>query len=556
MMNDNTTAYRKAQKFLNEDIQFHLGFLPTEQSNPKTENMDKAFYKDIGAGIKLLQSVDRNIAPMAERVFSEESFQLLLSSLINAVKNGHRIAFSGCGATGRLSIMLERCWRSFWNKESPSSNMSDLVISIMTGGDYALIKSVECFEDYAEFGRQQVREVDIGVGDVLVAITEGGETSSVLGTVDQALKNGCEVFLIFNNPADILCEHIERSRAAIHDPRVTVLDLSCGPMALAGSTRMQATTAELLVAGIALEQTCEEILHSGNREYASTAAGIYEKILTALESESCISAMSQWISIEEKLYRQGGLITYYADELMLDIFTDTTERSPTFSLPPFTRYDDTVSALPWAFVKNPTCDTSTAWRKVFAGRMPNCLEWTPELYRKMKASDDLISSPPDITRESLYRFRIGNEDCPERQCKPNACMQIALYNESLNKEFNRVAGKFDEHYSIVIGKGGIGDILFDVDIPVSPLMVWTRIIVKLILNTISTGTMVRMGRVKGNWMSCVDATNKKLIDRSIRLIAELSGRTYEEACLLYFRAAEEMSSQDTVVEYALTKLAD
>ena len=35
---------------------------------------------------------------------------------------------------------------------------------------------------------------------------------------------------MFNNPADILCRHIERSREVIEDPAVTVLDLYCGPM--------------------------------------------------------------------------------------------------------------------------------------------------------------------------------------------------------------------------------------------------------------------------------------------------------------------------------------
>jgi len=70
------------------------------------------------------------------------------------------------------------------------------VFSIMTGGDYALIRSVESFEDYAEFGRRQTRELGVTGNDILIAITEGGETSSVLGTVDEAVDNGAEVFLL------------------------------------------------------------------------------------------------------------------------------------------------------------------------------------------------------------------------------------------------------------------------------------------------------------------------------------------------------------------------
>ena len=54
--------------------------------------------------------------------------------------------------------------------------------------------------------------------------------------------------------------------------------------------------------------------------------------------------------------------------------------------------------------------------------------------------------------------------------------------------------------------------------------------VKLVMNTISTGTMVCMGKVKSNWMSFVSMSNKKLIDRCVRLISELAEITYKEAC--------------------------
>ena len=39
-----------------------------------------------------------------------------------------------------------------------------------------------------------------------------------------------------------------------------------------------------------------------------------------------------------------------------------------------------------------------------------------------------------------------------------------------------------------------------------------------------------MGRIEGNWMVHVDPTNKKLIDRGSRIIAERAGIPYDEAC--------------------------
>lgn len=556
---------KKAEDFIENETQFHLGFLPTEQSNPKTKNMDVVFQNDLEAGVRLLQSVDRDIIPMARKVLSSEPFNQFAAAVATAVGNGNKIVFSGCGSTGRLSIMLENSWRSFWNEQDPSGKRSDQVASIMTGGDYALVKAVEFFEDHLEFGRQQVRETGMGPGDVLVAITEGGETSSVLGTVDQALSNGSDVFLLFNNPADILCQTIERSRNAIEDPRVTVLDLSCGPMALSGSTRMQATTAELLVAGVAMEHACEVALSdTATGKPYTQCVETFEKLLDALESEACVSSMSRWISIEEQVYRQQGLVTYFADELMLDIFTDTTERSPTFMLPPFTKIDDNLSPLPWAVVKNPLLDTVPAWKKVF-GREPNCLEWAPELYRKMKMPNELVSNPPEINQEQLYKFMIGGEDDVRRRSKVvNAAISIEWVGEAicgdLKEAFLHSAKDFDRCVRVVIGSGATGDISFPIEIPETSLGLWDRLATKLVLNTVSTGVMVHMGRVRSNWMSCVESTNKKLVDRCVRLISELGRHSYRDACLELFAAKETLARIDpekrkslSAVEYVLQK---
>lgn len=56
---------------------------------------------------------------------------------------------------------------------------------------------------------------------------------------------------------------------------------------------------------------------------------------------------------------------------------------------------------------------------------------------------------------------------------------------------------------------------------------------KLILNMISTITMVGVGKVYDNLMIDVKATNQKLIDRSVRIIQEICAITYDEAIALY-----------------------
>ena len=85
--------------------------------------------------------------------------------------------------------------------------------------------------------------------------------------------------------------------------------------------------------------------------------------------------------------------------------------------------------------------------------------------------------------------------------------------------------------------------------------------VKLVLNTVSTGIMVVLGRVTGNWMSWVDVTNKKLMDRGIRLISEIGGIGYEESCIRLFEAVEELEKsripakeKPSAVQYVLNAM--
>jgi len=65
-----------------------------------------------------------------------------------------------------------------------------------------------------------------------------------------------------------------------------------------------------------------------------------------------------------------------------------------------------------------------------------------------------------------------------------------------------------------------------------------RVGLKMLLNTLSTCTMVRLGRVMGNYMIWVVPSNLKLIDRSTRYIQRLTGLGYEEANRLLFEVIE------------------
>ncbi|MGH7650422.1 MAG: N-acetylmuramic acid 6-phosphate etherase [Gemmatimonadaceae bacterium] len=65
---------------------------------------------------------------------------------------------------------------------------------------------------------------------------------------------------------------------------------------------------------------------------------------------------------------------------------------------------------------------------------------------------------------------------------------------------------------------------------------------KLILNMITTGAMIRLGKTYGNLMVDLKATNNKLVDRSQRIVMEVCGVSREEAKLWLDRADKSVKT--------------
>ena len=540
----------KARDFIDNEKQFHLGFLPTEQSNPITATLEDDFKRSTVAGVQCLQRADRQIPITLRHVFASPEFASLVDAMTatlttppitnSSTRPLPRIVFSGCGATGRLAILLESMWRDFFHRRAAELTPAERALaersaSIMTGGDFALIKSVESFEDSMLGGERQAAALNIGEGDTFVAITEGGETSSVLGTLRYAAAHGAKCFLVFNNPAGILRARLDRSREAIDNPKVTVLDIYCGSMALAGSTRMQATSSEQLLCSCALEAALCRVMPRFAKETAADWTTAFEKLLSSLESPASRKAIAEMIEFEKALYARKGRVTYFADDCMLDLFTDTTERSPTFMLPPFRSTEEKNLAQSWAFVKNPLHSTPECWDALFH-RPVRCLEWTAADYAAPGMPPVKDGVPPPIGRSSLMKYPIGNEDTPERYA---GCESAAVIVRAGSPD-----SAFESAARAQASKFGTVRLFALAPTDASPLEIWKHLAMKLTFNTLSTGTMAASGRVAGNWMSWVSISNKKLVDRGIRLISELGGIPYEEAAQRLFAAEEWIQSQD------------
>ena len=198
MMNDSNI---KAEKFLSVSSQYNLGKLVTESSHPYTRDLSFLASGNLPVAVSKLKELDKQTI----KVLSEKKEKIFyLKNIIHETLNsGNDIYFSGCGATGRLSLTLETLWR----QEHDMDLFKDRVFSFMAGVDVALIRSIENFEDYPEYGARQLIESGFKDGDLLIGTTEGGETPFVIGAVEKATEiSKRKPFFLYCNPDDLLCE--------------------------------------------------------------------------------------------------------------------------------------------------------------------------------------------------------------------------------------------------------------------------------------------------------------------------------------------------------------
>ena len=389
----------------------------------------------------------------------------------------------------------------------------------MAGGHTALVRFVENFEDHPEYGVRQLEESGFRDGDLLIGATEGGETPFVIGaTLRAAALSSNRPFFLYCNPDDILCRVAERSAEVIRDPKIEKINCTVGPMALAGSTRMQASTALMAAVGSALD-------HYGDPDAAARSL----RSLRQTWEEIDPLFLEKFIVAESSLYRRGDCLLYATDRnLAITVLTDTTERAPTFSMHPFESAQDDAGPFSLCYVYLPeAADETAAWEYILM-RPPRVLRWRAAAGTKAGL------------QPGQYDF---SATLPAR--RRSACTQGA-------------------HHDFIIQKtrGGIDFELERISyrLPVKELpALHLHCVLKMLLNTHSTLVMGRLGRYDGNIMTWVRPGNNKLIDRAIRYAGLLLKRraidaTYEQIAFACFKVMDNLPADRSLVHAVAEEL--
>jgi N-acetylmuramic acid 6-phosphate etherase len=503
-------AHQHATHFLKKAKDFHLGNLPTEQQHPRTHGLSEMAHNDLPRALALLQSVD--VEAVSEVVKKEEEILRLAAEVESTLREGGRVFFYGCGATGRLALSIETLWRMEVSQEE-----KDLVIGFMSGGDLALVHSIENFEDHPEFGARQLREIGFSKNDLLISCTEGGETPSVIGATEEAVKiSKRKPWFLYCNPDSIL-EKVARSKRVLKNTKIEKICLAVGPMSLSGSTRLQATTVLQLAAGWALLQ------HQPG--YQNVSLGSFYQFLKRTD----YTFLTSFVEAESAAYKKGEFLLYETKEYAITLLTDTTERSPTFSLPGFEnqREPKTKAALAYLMLTGAE-DSESAWEQLLL-RKPRPLEW--KILKGVAG------------KKRLYGFDFSQQVQKLREKKLAGAKQHQFIIERKEEmEFR------------------LGRLRHSVKVEELPSL-FEHLFLKMLMNAHSLLVMARIGRIESNVMTWVRPSNNKLIDRAIRYVEYLLKKrgypkySYEQICHQLFLEVEALGEGESVVLNTVRSLA-
>jgi len=574
--------------FVQEKTQYQLHTLPTEQRHPKTWNLSDRIADNMEAGLRMLFAVDEDVdARLKSLGQNSQVLERAVQAVEEAILSGRKIYLFGCQETGRWTKWVESSiWRPFWKdlqarkkiwaKVSPKvgDSIENRFIGEMPGADRSLISPLEGWEDLMITGRLQLEERGIEPGDVVFCVSASGESPAVIGTIYEALdqwtrrypydapKIQKKLFFFFNNPEEVLLP-FDRCQAVLEEPGITKIDLTTGPQALTGSTRMQASTIDAFLIAQILQTAIDRALRPflSNKEMANLGfktpfvfaekLGEFSEILK--DVKKIIPAIAHLTTLTEKVYRDEQYTTYSALRGFNTVFNDCAERGPAFHIWPL----DTVKTVPrksrilaWAPVPNLEEAWSTILGRPFRGLSPasykNRLEKEVLNRDLLQAASESLKNAED-DQQFLFDFSLSDFNLRNRRPEKEdmGILVVISPEETLLKDKESYVFQFVSQF---LDKGARTAILFitekkendikklarkipgfdpdgkdilailPLDSQNDPLFINRLIALKIILNAHSTAVMARSGRVTGNTVTAVDPDNLKSIGRGTFLL--------------------------------------
>ena len=288
---------RPVKKRTATTAQVALADLRTEQSNPRSRNLDKL---SIGALLRTINKEDQAVPHAVRKAIPQ--IEAAVKAIAARLQKGGRLFYIGAGTSGRLGVTDA-------SEMPPTYGVPPTMIQgIIAGGYEALTRSREGVEDDAEAGIQDLAERKVGGRDAVIGLSASGRARYVQSALREARRRGAFTACITCNRNSAL---IPLSEAAIV--------AETGPEVVTGSTRMKAGTAQKLVLNmistatmvrlgrvkgnrmVHLQIKCEKLVERAQNLVIEATGATPEKALAALKAHDGSAAEAiAWLKKEKR----------------------------------------------------------------------------------------------------------------------------------------------------------------------------------------------------------------------------------------------------------------
>lgn len=559
----------------------------TETPNALTADIDLASPIEI---VRLLRSTDAQIFAGYggyPGLWDPETIETLARLAVVAARilrsPRGRVVLSGAGTSGRLAMFTARTFNELATlPDSPAP--CDTFRYTIAGTDLALIAAQEGAEDDPHQGIRDLEAAAKGADEIFyVGITCGFSAPYIAGQLEHMISGrlkGHAVLLGFN-PVELSRNtpiegwpgtFLDVARRAAEAENATVLNPVVGPEPITGSTRMKSGSAtkillELLfhsarAAALEQEGADEEELVGALIPFIRMMLGDYENAVR--EAYIPVHEIARLVEAGGETLRAGGKIYYLGatgpepvhtcadeecghdpedhEEIVVSTeagilgLIDASECPPTYGAD----FEDVRGYLAdgWAALL-PGSGTDLSGqgspfrislddfrRDKLATLSPNDLvvflgtwEERDGLLQEVKAKG--------VRTGAVYLLQTGDE--------PEADLLVPLLPTLSTISTNAGAEEEEEHdhdHDHDHGYQGPPEILS------GP----TQLAFKLVLNALTTGAHVLVGKVYGNRMVDLRISNNKLFHRTVGIISDLMGVGHEEATMALLRSVYETDS--------------
>src|SRR5580704_8539111 len=191
----------------------------TEMRNDRTTDIDTVGTLEL---LRLLNAEEAVVAGAVAAILP--TLAQVVDLTVARVRDGGHVHYFGAGSSGRIGVLDAA-------EVVPTFGVdASLFVAHHAGGESAVAHAVEGAEDRESLGRQAAAAVN--GADVAVGLSASGRTPYVAGALRAARAAGALTVLVSSNLADLA------DRGLLVDT---------GPEAIAGSTRLKASTAQKMI---------------------------------------------------------------------------------------------------------------------------------------------------------------------------------------------------------------------------------------------------------------------------------------------------------------------